>query len=69
MFLREIFVVLQIFDRLGIFIYFNIAKKPYLENLSLIQNFNIWLYKLIFSPQVEEKMYNTQFSWKNHFQY
>ena len=30
------------FTVLGIFTYFNIAKKPYLKNLSHIQNINIF---------------------------
>ena len=43
--------MLQIFDRFGIFTYFNVAKMPYLEKLSHIQNLdilckrNFWLKK------------------------
>ena len=42
MFLKDIFLWFKFLTVLGIFTYFNIAKMPYLDNLSHIQNLNIF---------------------------
>ena len=42
MFLRTFLLSNKFLTVLGIFTFFNIAKKPYLENISHIQNLNIF---------------------------